>query len=159
MSKNNLRDEPRKVFYKNYDLYDVEGVNGPAKGGPGSSFYQNMQKYKSVSDFLEKRRKSKKRKRKAALRAYAIDFASDQIKTDVPYETNGNPQTGMLDNINPELTDEEGHPVNKIYYGTSDEAKAPDFNPLGTSDGNKKPIDEEPEEVKNNYYGILSMHT
>jgi len=41
-------------LYKNYDLYETEGVDGPAKHGPGTGLYSK--KYKSVSDF----RKNKK---------------------------------------------------------------------------------------------------
>lgn len=49
--------QPRFVepFYRNYDLYDVEGVDGPAKHGPGSG-YNHMNEFKSIKDFLEFRR-------------------------------------------------------------------------------------------------------
>lgn len=50
--------QPRFVepFYRNYDLYDVEGVDGPAKHGSGSG-WSHMNEHKSVKDFLEFRRK------------------------------------------------------------------------------------------------------
>src|SRR5271166_4525721 len=49
--------QPRFVepFYRNYDLYDVPGVDGPAKHGPGSG-YSHMNEFKSIKDFLEYRR-------------------------------------------------------------------------------------------------------
>jgi len=55
----------KEPLFKNYDLYEVEGVDGPAKHGPGAGFYQNMDKYKSVSDFLSKKRKRNKHKYKS----------------------------------------------------------------------------------------------
>src|SRR5271154_3675022 len=49
--------QPRFVepFYRNYDLYDVEGVDGPAKHGPGSG-WNHMNEFKSIKDFLDFRR-------------------------------------------------------------------------------------------------------
>lgn len=55
-------EEP--LFY-NYDLYETDGVNGQAKHGPGGGFYQNMDKYKSVKEFLDSKRKRNKDKYKA----------------------------------------------------------------------------------------------
>lgn len=146
------------VFYKNYDLYETEGVDGPAKQGPGTGFYQNMNKYKSVSDFIRKKRKQKGRKRKLALLAIAcdcnnIDFPTDQIDNIIPFDSTL--QIGILDNIDPQPTDEEGHTVSPLYYGTEEDANKVKFNPFGTDDGNQKGVGEEPEETKNPYYGIL----
>jgi hypothetical protein len=55
--------QPRFVepFYRNYDLYDVEGLNGPAKHGPGSG-WNHMDEFKSVKDFLDFRRQKLKGK-------------------------------------------------------------------------------------------------
>lgn len=55
--------QPRFVepFYRNYDLYDVEGVNGPAKHGPGSG-WNHMNEFKSMKDFLDFRRQKLKGK-------------------------------------------------------------------------------------------------
>lgn len=50
-------------LYRNYDLYET----GPGSLGPGAGLYQNMHKYKSVSDFLKKKRKKKIKLRKEAL--------------------------------------------------------------------------------------------
>lgn len=55
----------KEPLYNNYDLYEVEGVDGSAKHGPGSGFYQSMQEFKSVKDFLKNRRKRNKDKYKA----------------------------------------------------------------------------------------------
>lgn len=51
----------KEPLYNNYDLYDTEGVDGPAKHGPGTGLYQNMDKYDSVSDFREKKKKNKEK--------------------------------------------------------------------------------------------------
>ncbi len=32
----------KEPLFKNYDLYETEGVNGPAKHGPGGGFYQYL---------------------------------------------------------------------------------------------------------------------
>lgn len=50
--KNNLQKTSQ--FFSNYDLTDNSS-------GPGIGLYQNMQKYKSVSDFRKKRRKRRKK--------------------------------------------------------------------------------------------------
>jgi hypothetical protein len=59
-------NQPRfkEPLYRNYDLYDTEGVDGPAKHGPGAG-WNSMQDYKSVGDFLKDRRKKLKDKYKA----------------------------------------------------------------------------------------------
>jgi hypothetical protein len=51
----------KEPFYRNYDLYDTEGVSGPAQHGPGSG-WSHMQEHKSVQEFLEFRRKRLKGK-------------------------------------------------------------------------------------------------
>jgi hypothetical protein len=55
--------QPRFVepFYRNYDLYDVEGVDGPAKHGPGSG-WNHMNDFNSVKEFLDFRRQKLKGK-------------------------------------------------------------------------------------------------
>jgi len=55
----------KEPLFDNYDLYETEGVDGPAKHGPGAGFYQNMSKYKSVGDFIDKKRKRNKDKYKS----------------------------------------------------------------------------------------------
>jgi|ERR1035437_287357 hypothetical protein len=55
----------KEPLYKNYDIYDVPGVDGKTnKLGPGSG-YHSLMKYKSVSDFLKDKRKHMKDKYKA----------------------------------------------------------------------------------------------
>ncbi len=49
----------KEPLYRNYDLYETEGVEGPAKHGPGTGLYQHMDEYDSVSDFREKKKKNK----------------------------------------------------------------------------------------------------
>lgn len=47
---------PRGVLYQNYDLYASE-----KEQGPGAGLYQNMDKYDSVSDFIKRKRKRRKK--------------------------------------------------------------------------------------------------
>ena len=56
--------QSRDVFYSNYDLYEAPGVDGKSYDGPGKSFYTNMSEYKSVKDFLQKSKKTKRNWRK-----------------------------------------------------------------------------------------------
>jgi hypothetical protein len=51
----------KEPFYRNYDLYDTEGVSGPAQHGPGSG-WSHMDEHKSVQEFLEFRRQRLKGK-------------------------------------------------------------------------------------------------
>lgn len=54
----------KEPFYRNYDLYETEGVDGPPKLGPGAGWH-HMDRYKSVSEFLADKRKHMKDKYKA----------------------------------------------------------------------------------------------
>ncbi len=58
--------QPRfeEPFYRNYDLYMTEGVDGPPKLGPGAGWH-HMHEYKSISDFLAAKRQYMKDKYKA----------------------------------------------------------------------------------------------
>jgi len=47
----------KEPLFKNYDLYET-----PGEHTPGGGFYQNMDKYKSVKDFVDKKRKRNKYK-------------------------------------------------------------------------------------------------
>jgi hypothetical protein len=51
----------KEPFYRNYDLYDTEGVSGPAQHGPGSG-WNHMDEHESIQEFLEFRRKRLKGK-------------------------------------------------------------------------------------------------
>jgi len=54
----------KEPFYINYDLYEVQGVDGPAKHGPGAG-YHKMHEFKNVKDFLNDKIKKLKGKYKA----------------------------------------------------------------------------------------------
>lgn len=107
--------KPRKLLFKNYDLYDVEGVDGPAKEGPGKGLYSG--KYKSVKEF-----RNRKSNRIELLQSLAIDFAiDDQIKSDpILGESdsyyNSVPFGGQLDKYLPE-NDLEGKDPTKLNFG------------------------------------------
>jgi hypothetical protein len=55
----------KETFFKNFDYAESEGVDGPAKHGPGTGLFRNMEKYKNVKDFLKKKRERNKDKYKA----------------------------------------------------------------------------------------------
>lgn len=64
----------RGVFFQNYDLYDTGDPS------PGTGFYQHMNEYKSVTDFRNKKRKEKIRKRrKAMFEAIMVSTASEEF--------------------------------------------------------------------------------
>jgi hypothetical protein len=155
----------RKLFFKNYDLYDTDGTDNSDKNGPGTGLYQNMIKYKSVYDFLKQKRKKRMKNRKNALLKFlcasydinSIDFPLDESSNTIMYDNTELSNIGLLDGINPEQIDDEWHTVGKLYYGTKDSPTTILYNPLGIQDGNKRAIDEEPEEIKNIYYGINRM--
>lgn len=122
-----VEKEPSLVFYKNYDLYDTEGVDGPAKQGPGTDLYQNMEKYKSVADFRKKKRKKKIKKRQAqVIRMFQVLAEKDSNNLTDPYEDTVTPMPfapaepapiGMLDGIYPQ-EDLDGKPEgDSLYYG------------------------------------------
>lgn len=129
-NKNHELDKARfeEPFYQNYDLYETEGVNGKAKQGPGTGLYQNMDKFKSVSDFLKKKRK--KRSKKAAIRIkilkailkQAIDFPVDNsFKDPISPEENTSIQValpfgGLADEYTP-VNDQEDKSVDKLNFG------------------------------------------
>lgn len=55
--------QPRfeEPLYYNYDLYNVEGINGPAKYGPGAGWH-HMHEYKSIKEYLQHQRQRLKGK-------------------------------------------------------------------------------------------------
>jgi hypothetical protein len=54
----------KEPFYRNFDLYDVEGVDGKPKLGPGAGWH-HMHKYKSIKEFRDAKRKHMQDKYKA----------------------------------------------------------------------------------------------
>lgn len=116
----------RGVLYKNYDLYEVE----PKDLGPGAGFYQNMDKYKSVSDFRDQKKKRNERKtkiRKALFKSIElqaskkednnnlVDPTEGQV-TPIPFAPAETTQIGLYDGMYPP-EDLEDKPVTNLYYG------------------------------------------
>lgn len=54
----------KEPFYRNYDAYETEGVDGAPKLGPGAGWH-HMHEYKSIKDFLDAKRRHMKKKYKA----------------------------------------------------------------------------------------------
>jgi hypothetical protein len=93
-------------------------------------FYQNMDKYKSVSDFIKKKRKSNIRRRRKAFLEIITKVAENKDNSDKNDLTDPTEETvspipfspaepgiiGLLDNIYPR-EDEEDKPVTNLYYG------------------------------------------
>jgi len=150
----------RGLFFKNYDLYDTEGVDGPAKDGPGTGLHSG--KYKSVTDFLQQKRNKRLKKRKLAFAKISdennIDFPTDNLSAIMPFD-GGYPNMGLVDSITPNLDDGNDHFTGSPYYGTKDNADPLILNNLGIEDGNQRFVDEEPNETKNLYYGISNVKT
>jgi hypothetical protein len=137
--------QPRfeEIFYKNYDLYDV-----PGKYGPGSGWNEILQ-YKSVKDFLNKRRKKlknkyKNKKTKARINLLnqiikkAIDFSLDQYVTPILGENgayvNSIPIGGRGDYYFA-LNDFEGKRPEQLNFGrdyVEDEEPSPYLKGLAT---------------------------
>lgn len=142
-----LVNQPRfeEPLYRNYDLYDVPGVSSKPKHGPGAG-WNEMDKHKSIKDFVKSRRKKLKDKYKAddswiqddgslskkdpAIKARAalfakltktaIDFAIDEQVTPILGDEgtySGSAQIGgILDKYLPE-DDFEGKSADKLNFG------------------------------------------
>jgi hypothetical protein len=69
------------VFYQNYDYgQQTKSEKENTKLGPGTGFYSNMDKYKSVKDFVNSDRKMKRKKRKKKL---AFLILAEKLKLDL----------------------------------------------------------------------------
>lgn len=77
--KKNLDVRP-EIIYKNYDYgQQTKSEKENTKLGPGTGMYENLDKYKSVKDFVDTDRKMKKKKRKAALDSILDSSLKSQI--------------------------------------------------------------------------------
>lgn len=128
-------DENDLVFFKNYDY-----ANTPEKGGPGKGLYNGeMDKYKSVGDFLKKKKQRNRKRRKMALllaitfpkfakdKTFKSEEGDDENDIQDPYEEQGmelnlpvSPaevsMLGMYDGIT-QKDDLDGKPMSNLYYG------------------------------------------
>ena len=130
MSIASPKDKNSLIFFKNYDY----GTGPDEKMGPGKGLYENMDKYKSVSDFLKKKRRKNKNRKKMALLLAIV--AADSVKGKVykkdkndlqdPYENQTTPipynpaevsMVGLYDGILSDNADLEGKPNANLYYG------------------------------------------
>lgn len=78
--------EPRpEVFFKNYDYgQQSKSEKENTKSTPGTGFYSNMDKYKSVKDFIDTDRKMKRKQRKKKL-AFIISAKKHKLDlSDIP---------------------------------------------------------------------------
>lgn len=101
-------------FFFNYDLYD-------APGGPGAGFYSNMDKYKSVKDFINKKRKRKNKRKKTqsrriALLKLAFNFPIDEQITPILSDSDVLPIMGGFGDRYFETKDFEGKTPDNLDY-------------------------------------------
>ncbi|HWZ21351.1 MAG TPA: hypothetical protein VNW06_01785 [Cytophagaceae bacterium] len=121
----------RGLLFRNYDLYNTKGVDGPGKvKTPGTGLYQHMNEYKSVSDFRKKKRKKAMLYRQMALLTAVAEPESVKEKkykdsnnidanedvTPIPISPAEVSPIGMLDGIYPK-EDLDGKSVENLYYG------------------------------------------
>lgn len=86
--KENLDIRP-EVIYKNYDYgQQTKSEKENTKLGPGSGLYENLDKYKSVKDFVDTDRKMKRKQRKSDLNSILDSLLKSQ--TDEVVEKNAN---------------------------------------------------------------------
>jgi len=125
-------DKNPLVFYKNYDY----GTGKDEKNGPGFGLYENMDRYKSVDEFLKKKRKkNRKRMKMALLLAIASPesvknkvYRKDKNDLQDPYENPDSPSEATAIPISPA----EVNPIG-IYDGIlpiSDLENRPTFDPF-----------------------------
>jgi hypothetical protein len=123
--KEESHPEPRDlVLYKNTDLYSDE------KNGPAASFYQELYKYKSVQEYLDKKNKKRKRvkRRKKAFYVIAssdinrLDFSIDSHITPIPNSpsiSGANQIGGVADHVT-QSTDFSGQDIGtNLNYGVA----------------------------------------
>lgn len=73
------------VIYKNFDYgQQTKSEKENTKLGPGSGFFSNMDKYKSVKDFINSDRKMKRKKRKEKLAFLILAEDKKLDLTDIP---------------------------------------------------------------------------
>ena len=122
----------RGVFFQNYDLYDV----GNPETSPGTGLYQNMDKYDSVEDFRNKKRKENmKKRRKAMFSALMVATAQDQ------------------NNLADPEKDESLTPPPELWNPAP-----PEGGQFGLTDDSSSELDYQDEASGNLYYGIMENH-
>jgi hypothetical protein len=77
-----------EVFFKNYDYgQQTKSEKENTKLGPGSGLYENMDKYKSVKDFINSDRKMKRKQRKKKLAFLCFAKEKELDLSDIPIDT------------------------------------------------------------------------
>ena len=149
-----MNKEQPKVFFRNYDLYNTEGVDGsPKNPTPGTGLFHDLGKVKSVKDFLNKKKKEQKRRKMALLMAivYPESVENKKYASQDPYEDQDitplapiSPAEvapiGMLDGIYPK-SDLDGKSIENLYYGRLESHE------YMANDGYNEPNIEEKEDV------------
>lgn len=128
----------REPLFRNYDLYETEGVDGKAKHSPGTG-YNNLNQFKSIKEFRDAKKKNtdkyvaedsykqddgsiikKKRseRRLALLYALGIDFPGQELtyNTDNPQASSINPYGGITDQYT-QSVDFDGKTNSNLNYG------------------------------------------
>jgi hypothetical protein len=118
MAKKNEHAQARgNVIYKNLDLYPTD------KNGPGLSFYQELYKYKSVQDYLNKKRKKKKNKKIKRRKNAFLSIASfDSQTTPLPMDPGipgANQIGGVADHVTQQADQFGNPPGNNLNYAVS----------------------------------------
>lgn len=157
-SKEDELDAPA-VFFENYDYgQQTKSEKENTKQGPGTGMYENLDKYKSVKDFINTDRKMKRKQRKKKLAHLLYSLASGIIgDVEIPKE--------VLEKIKKDKEEDEEEPKEESEEITQDNTitgipfanrvdSGPSYDELLTYP-NGALFDNDT--MKNSYYGIYSL--
>jgi hypothetical protein len=131
MTNTQAKEKKPKLLFRNYDLYDAPGVEGP-----GTGLYSG--KYKSVTEFRNRKKKQKKKQEKRAILFKLllklagkdknnITDPTNDTTTPIPYAPAEPAPIGMLDGMYPK-SDLEDNPISNLYYGIMETHMTDDDN-------------------------------